>query len=365
MKGIRDALDGLDLRGGMNASLIMARYIKDIKGPSDKSDAAKDARRDLFCAMQSAVRSEAVINLYKEAFRRRSEVLNAAALKRDFKTRDGSVIAIGLGSSSVTETGLTLNPTFGTPMIPGSTLKGITAHYCSEVLGAADERYRGPVFDNSGRQTQPGGEIYETLFGKVGTDDVGDEAGYLSFYDAWITPDTLKDSLVNDVMTPHHGDYYVKGTEPTDFDAPNPVTFMAVKGTFEVRLGCEEPDADKRDAWLRFAMKIVKDALDSYGVGGKTRAGYGRMKALKSAADSAKEQAAAKAAADAAAGFMRKAGDVVSVICNKPNKKGNAQCKIDGKPVRFQTPLKASEGTELSLRILEINNDAYLVELVQ
>ena len=72
------------------------------------------------------------------------------------------------------------------------------------------------------------------------------EAGYLRFYDAWLLPDSLPNSLCPDVMTPHHSGYYTGEGAPTDFDDPNPVTFLSVRGSFEVRVGCEDPDPEVR-----------------------------------------------------------------------------------------------------------------------
>ena len=50
-------------------------------------------------------------------------------------TPGGTRLIIGLGGESPLETGLTLHHTFGVPIIPGSAIKGLAAHYCDQVFG--------------------------------------------------------------------------------------------------------------------------------------------------------------------------------------------------------------------------------------
>ncbi len=356
MQSCREALKNLPREKCENASLLMARYLKETKGKGENSTAnesAIQARADLFEAMKKAEAN--VKPLYEIAAKRRDTALEKAdADFRDFETV-GSMV-IGLGGSNVLETGLTLNPTYGTPMIPGSSLKGITAHYCSAVLGATDPNY------------SAGGKIYEALFGTESTVQE-QNAGYIRFYDAWMLPESVKKALVDDVMTPHHGEYYSGEAEtPTDFDDPNPVTFLSLKGKFKVWLACEEPDEAKRSEWLEFVHNLVKAALECYGVGGKIRAGYGRMKAILSEED--KQRKAAKAA-----GFNHVPGETVMIRCTKVevNKKGKEKRTFvfeegaDGKTLRSQTPPKVPEGTVFKAQIERIDrsNDVYMFKAIE
>ena len=114
MQSCREALDKLDRAEGTNASLLMARYLRTQRSEDDSADAKK-----LFDDMRSAAKR--VEPLYKLAFDRRDKALgDIDASSKCFET-SGPMI-IGLGGSNVLETGLTLNPTYGTPMIPGSSL---------------------------------------------------------------------------------------------------------------------------------------------------------------------------------------------------------------------------------------------------
>jgi CRISPR-associated protein Cmr6 len=74
-------------------------------------------------------------------------------------------------------------------------------------------------------------------------------------------------------MTPHHGKYYLtpEANAPTDFDDPNPVTFLSVTGKFRLAVSCQNQE------WADFTLKLLKAALKDWGIGGKTSSGYGRM----------------------------------------------------------------------------------------
>lgn len=119
MLSCREALDALKLEEGENASLIMARYVKNL-------DDKNESKRKLFSAMTEAALN--ALELYEHAFRMRHDVIATTAIPKTFRTIQP--LAVGLGNSNVIETGLALNHVYGMPILPGSSLKGITAHYC-------------------------------------------------------------------------------------------------------------------------------------------------------------------------------------------------------------------------------------------
>jgi len=245
---------------GSNAGLLLDRFLR--VPVKDKKNNHPVARRELFMAMcQSQAQSREV---YNSAFEHHEMMLNDLKSSGLFSTsKDGyrSRLVIGLGGENVLETGLTLNHTYGAPMIPGSALKGLTAHFCDQAWGAADEKFK------------LGGEYYEVIFGTT------EDSGHIIFHDAWITPDSLEGSLQLDVMTPHHGDYYsdeTGSTAPTDFDDPNPVTFLSIVGTFQVAVSCDV-SGPIGDEWAMRVFELLSDALSEWGIGGKTNAGYGRL----------------------------------------------------------------------------------------
>jgi len=241
-------------RDGGNAGLLRDRFLR--IAVKDKKNHPQ-ARDDLFKAMcQSLVNSQ---EIYVIAYQKQESAIKNLNSKGFCNT--GGRRIIGRGGENVLETGLTLNHTYGTPMIPGPALKGLAAHYCHKAWGGADERFKF------------GGECHRSIFGTT------EYSGHLIFHDAWITPDSLIGSLQPDVMTPQHGDYYSdeKGlTPPTDFDDPNPVTFLSVVGTFLIAVSCDIP-GPIGDEWAERVFELLSDALREWGIGGKTNADYGRL----------------------------------------------------------------------------------------
>lgn len=111
-----------------------------------------------------------------------------------------------------------------------------------------------------------------------GSDDDHDPAaGYVTFWDGWLVPDSTARPLRRDVITVHHPRYYAShGTAaaPTDFDDPNPVVFLSVRpvARFTVATSCAESEAVARRA-----LQPARWALKHLGIGGKTNAGYGYL----------------------------------------------------------------------------------------
>lgn len=198
--------------------------------------------------------------IYSCAFSRYSDLLTECGKTARFQTM-GRLI-VGLGNENVLESGLCLHHTYGVPIIPGTALKGLASHYCNQVWKEADPRFG---ID---------GEFYSILFGTT------DDSGHITFYDGWITPDTVTGSVRHDVITPHHAEYYAgTGAAPTDYDDPNPVTFLSVSGTFFIGVSCDVT-GENGDRWADLALELVSKALIDMGIGGKTHSGYGRMERI-------------------------------------------------------------------------------------
>jgi CRISPR type III-B/RAMP module RAMP protein Cmr6 len=254
----RDVIKNIWTDGGMpigtNAGLLRDRYLE----LSVKDDKDKKALERLHKAISEAIVHS--LEIYRLAYAKSYAAINISMPREEgiFKT-DGRMV-IGLGGENVLETGLSFQHTFGTPLIPGSALKGLAAHYCDQVWGASDSRFK------------LGEKYHETIFGTT------EDSGHIIFHDAWIVPESLVDSLKPDVMTPHHGGYYSKkdGAAPTDFDDPNPITFLSIVGSFHVIVSCDVSNEDG-ERWAKFAFTLLTDALGQWGIGGKTNAGYGRL----------------------------------------------------------------------------------------
>jgi len=259
----------LDIRRdqGAHAGLLLASYLRAPVKDKDKHPAERALL--LNAAVKASHDAQA---LYEAAYRRRQADLGQLANPASRLSTVQGRLVVGLGGENVLEAGISLHHTYGVPVIPGSALKGLAAHYCDRVWGANHQEYQRQVEEADGR-VRPGA-AHHVLFGG------GDDAGHVVFHDAWLAPQSLKPGagLVLDVMTPHHAGYYVGQDDapPADFDDPTPISFLAVTGVFQVAVSCASEDGR---AWAELALELVARALAHWGVGGKTRAGYGRMAA--------------------------------------------------------------------------------------
>lgn len=158
-------------------------------------------------------------------------------------------LAVGLGTPSPYEVGLTLHHTYGVPYLPGSALKGLA-------LRAA--RRNGVPLD-----------AITTIFGQQDL-KADAQAGHVTFWDGWITPDQPA-PLQLDTITVHHPEYYGQGRQwPTDFDDPTPVAFVSVRPNVRFELRLSGPPE-----WTAYAARLLDWGLTHLGLGGKTNAGYG------------------------------------------------------------------------------------------
>ncbi len=237
---------GLDAHPG----LLLQRYVSH---PADSSERWTKAKRDILDAAASTQKC----GLYEAALKRWQKSLPELTAATVLHTQ-GRLI-VGLGSENVLETGIHLHHTYGMPVIPGSALKGLCAHYCHDVWGPTDDRFR-----------RDGGVFHQLVFGTT------DDGGCIIFHDAWLMPDSPQ-PLVLDVMTPHHPKWLDGSVPPTDFDTPTPVPFLSVAGQFHVAVSWHGPVSDEAKKWTELSLSLLRDALKDVGVGGKTTSGYGRL----------------------------------------------------------------------------------------
>jgi len=164
-------------------------------------------------------------------------------------------LVVGHGEDSVHETGLTLSPTYGVPVLPGTALKGLAA-------AAARNRETGWA------------DLDTTLFGAPRPGQASPaRRGSVVIWDA-LPIDSPK--LVLDVLTPHVKDYYDSGnttgtpdTAPAEYHNPVPIRFLAVEKTQFRSYVIGSPHDVTR------CIKLISSGLDELGIGGKTAAGYG------------------------------------------------------------------------------------------
>jgi CRISPR-associated protein Cmr6 len=284
MKSIRNDLESLKEKRGQVAShpgLLLQRYLHETAAGEDVD--AKQKQDILQAAIKASANSETQ-QLYKTAFDRWQKCLPKESTQSSTLQTVGRLI-VGLGTENVFGTGIRLHHTYGMPVLPGSALKGLAAHYCDQIWGERDnpnasdiaKKWRAPR--NKDQRNNPDGEdqgsFHKLFFGAT------DDAGCVIFHDGWFVPGSSKEPLKLDVMTPHHSGWnnVVNPQAPTDFDSPIPVPFVSVSGQFFVAVTWRGPK-DEKQAWKWFferAMECLQEALFHWGIGGKTSSGYGRI----------------------------------------------------------------------------------------
>lgn len=220
-------------------------------------------------------------------------------------------LAIGLGQTTVFETGLTLHHLYGVPIIPGSAVKGVTRAYAlleiAEKLGISitpPEEYKqlkkvkekskleklevwltAEAKDHSKQweklkvdgitqeQAEALAKPFRESFGFTG------QQGSVIFFDAIPAGgQAANPKFAVDVMTPHYQPYYSEDNKPpADYHDPNPVKFLTVEDTSFLFAVAVKP---KNQSLLEPVVRWLKSALQELGIGAKTAAGYGYFEAV-------------------------------------------------------------------------------------
>ena len=196
-----------------------------------------------------------------------------------------SRILIGAGTASSGEVGLTVHRAWGVPILPGTALKGLLAHYVDAVYGSDDDAepeyraWRGPSWiGHRPAMDRPQGSRHAQMFGSaaLSREEPGRRGGVV-FHDALFVPDSIKKPYARDVLTPHQVSYYRGQGKvlPNDWDSPIPVGFITVRPGAQFLLAVTGDD--DWAPWAERALDLLLEALAAWGIGGKTSAGYGRL----------------------------------------------------------------------------------------
>ena len=193
---------------------------------------------------------------YRRAYDRWRHATDDATRFRSVVLRIETRLFIGLSGGGMLETGCRISHSYGTPYLPGSSVKGLVASHARD------------RFDQTGGGFR---QFHEELFGMQTTGgDSNALSALVAFHDAWWVPDSANRPLVQEVVTSHHRGYYgEEGTVPaTDFDSPVPNGQVATQGEF---LFVVEGPGE----WLDLAERMLVSALTTRGAGARTRSGYG------------------------------------------------------------------------------------------
>lgn len=163
---------------------------------------------------------------------------------------DGSM-AIGLGISSVYETGICLHHTYAVPYIPATAIKAVFRRY----------------LEDEGNES-----LVSSWLGFSDEETKNAAKGKITFFDAFPT----EVELAPDIINSHYPKWYSDGkTPPADWQSPVPVFFMSLKNAkFQIAFALKE---DSKEDLEEIKTKLTQ-ALQNHGLGAKTAVGYGFFK---------------------------------------------------------------------------------------
>jgi CRISPR-associated protein Cmr6 len=248
---------------GWNVSLIFHRFL---------NPQAKDVKSEV-----KPILERADLRSFQKLLDRREELFSwlkdSPFCGIEWKQELSKNMAIGLGNPSPLENGLTLDRVYGLPYIPASALKGITQDYVLEYISPFNQLSPSQAKKDKkfiqvfGAQTPEKGEE---------TPDFEAKRGTIIFLDA--LPLISENPFDLDITNPHYQKYYSSAgnTPPGDYLAPNPIQFLVVKKRTKFTFGLISL-GDSQDL-VSEVKDWVSGALNTLGVGGKTRVGFGLFK---------------------------------------------------------------------------------------
>ncbi|HID66153.1 MAG TPA: type III-B CRISPR module RAMP protein Cmr6 [Aquificaceae bacterium] len=194
--------------------------------------------------------------------------------KEGFRAKVGYRFVAGMGYPSVIENGFLFHFTYGIPYIPAETLKGLVrATFLYSYFPEKDEKELKSIAKSLEEGKHENKEIqkkYEILFGTK------EKEAKLIYLDAF--PVSLeKKHFKVDVMNPHYSEYYSNKGEkpPIEWENPIPIFFLTLEDVefcFKICLGDSLTEGKK---YLEEARELLIKGLETFGVGGKRRKGYG------------------------------------------------------------------------------------------
>jgi CRISPR-associated protein Cmr6 len=241
----RDTADALMAQGGCeNFSLLMERYLafSDNRGQPQLLRELTNRRALIpdFTALKDLIDAQAA------RWRDTAERLGAVT----FTARPQWRVIVGLGSNDLLEGGIALHPVLGYPIMPATSLKGITRRY----LEFIEER--------------PAEEL-DVLFGRVAAASA--LRGDLLFLEGTpLAPPVIERDVKNPIMGAYYRDHR---TPPASYLGPSPLFFLTVGARSRYQFGVASLRGDAEAAargagWLQAALTEI-------GCGAKTAAGYG------------------------------------------------------------------------------------------
>lgn len=327
-----NAMKHLISKGVDSLPLLLNKYIPipdnavEVITIEEKNGNPKESRKDFLSLKKGKIIEEGVKRLFYNSllkhFRysdltkstiknRLDEILNTSESSGYVKVFDKTLKTIsplvcGLGATHIFETSIKLHHIWGVPYIPGSSLKGVCRQVAfwklveerklsKDDLEEFQKKFYGDLITDDKEILK-----YQLLFGTQGF------KGLLLFLDAYpeIQDGSIKELFKLDIMNPHYSEYYGEKRDiPGDWENPVPVFFLTVKEEVSFRFvvlfdksrwevikekGIPAKEGKRRqlaneeiegvEEYMKsekFYEDIIGQALEFYGVGSKTRLGYG------------------------------------------------------------------------------------------
>ena len=248
----------------------------------------KPLRAELYRRAREALRpGKPAVETYRSFFTRWKQAMEASDTPRRIVTIQARsrVLLHPSTNASITDGSILLHHTYGVPYLPGSGLKGLARAWMRQTVDV-DKRPESQPGTRSDARDQ---DIVRALFGKVpresDPEDSRAEAGVIEFVDALWIPEKPKDApvdwspLAQDVINPHHTDYYTGNKPPADTNEPQPTHRLTVSPGTRFCVVVEGVAATQDvQPWVDFAVdELLGPALTNLGFGAWTSSGYGRF----------------------------------------------------------------------------------------
>jgi len=243
-------------------------FLEGAKKPDEKNKKEKEAWAAnktgwIENAAKQVVGDKALIERYCAQHKSLCQALKAQTL---VMSSDWHFVT-GLGNNHPVENGFAWHHTLGVPYLTGAAVKGMVRAWCEVWEGMDDEsmiQWFGPTMEDIKKKRAEKACV-----------------GELIFFDAVPTAPV---KLKADIMTPHYGDWYAKGSEkpardgsnvPADWHDPTPIPFLVVDKGASFQFAVAKRAGS--DIELDKVIEALQNALEWIGAGAKTAAGYGKM----------------------------------------------------------------------------------------
>lgn len=245
-----------------NLSLYLHKLCRQIDDPSIKEDDTKrETQKKKTLGNLLNGYTPDTMALYRHAYCQWQRMHEGGEDTLCFEMETTAPLIVGKGDANVHEFGISLQTPWGTPIIPGSAVKGVLSSFAAG--------HGGEVWQRSRKEAQDG-EFGLAMFGGIDTDRQ-ELAGGVQFMDAWWVP-RQGQPFMEDIINVHCRSYYQQRDWPHGMDNPLPNPFLVIRPGEHFFFVVRGPAG-----WCNLAREMLLAAAGEQGFGAKTRVGYGRL----------------------------------------------------------------------------------------